>query len=152
MFIEGARRRARSWKGAALQAATFIAVVAGWIPCPVDKAEASSPPGFSWAQSTSDDVCRFFTAEAMGKAFGRPSGARRQGVEKVTIAIGEAYFDNTLPVLIGRVGNLEVQIETTIQPVPREAMIAVGTRIMETLAVSDRPSRSREARREKCRD
>jgi hypothetical protein len=27
-----------------------------------------------------------------------------------------------------------VQIETTIEPVPRDAMIAVGTRIMETLA------------------
>ncbi len=35
---------------------------------------------------------------------------------------------------IGRVGNYDVQIETTIEPVPRDAMIAVGTRIMETLA------------------
>jgi hypothetical protein len=32
------------------------------------------------------------------------------------------------------VGNHEVQVETTIQPLPRDAMIAVGTRIMETLA------------------
>jgi hypothetical protein len=55
-------------------------------------------------------------------------------VEKVPTPAGEAYFDSTLPGFIGRVGNQEVQIETTIQPVPREAMIAVGTRIMETLS------------------
>jgi hypothetical protein len=47
---------------------------------------------------------------------------------------GEAYFESILPAFIGRVGNHEVQIETTIEPVPREAMIAVGLRIMETLA------------------
>ena len=52
--------------------------------------------------------------------------------EKVAAA-GEAYFDQTLPAFIGRVGDHEVQVESTIQPVPREAMIAVGRRIMETL-------------------
>lgn len=55
-------------------------------------------------------------------------------VEKVATPVGEAYFDNTLPVFIGRVGNHEVQIETTIQPLPRDAMIAAGIRMMETLA------------------
>jgi hypothetical protein len=44
------------------------------------------------------------------------------------------HFESILPAFIGRVGDHEVQIETTIQPVPREAMIAVGLRIMETLA------------------
>jgi hypothetical protein len=125
------------------------------------------------AQSTSDDPCRFSTAEAMGSAFGRrmksstlanvceyrgtgtdvvvvkveagPEGTilrhvksasaqSHEGAEKVATAVGEAYFDSTLPVFIGRVGNHEVQVETTIQPLPRDAMIAVGTRIMETLA------------------
>ena len=56
------------------------------------------------------------------------------GAEKVATAVGEAYFDSLLPVFVGRVGNHEVQIETTIQPVPREAMIAVGLRFMETFA------------------
>lgn len=59
---------------------------------------------------------------------------KSEGVEKVPTAVGEAYFDSTLPVFVGRVGNREVQIETTIQPMPRDAMIAAGTRIMETLA------------------
>jgi hypothetical protein len=54
--------------------------------------------------------------------------------EKVVAKAGEAYFENILPAFIGRVGNHDVQIETTIQPVPRQAMIAVGLRIMETLA------------------
>jgi hypothetical protein len=58
----------------------------------------------------------------------------QQGAEKIEAAIGEAYFDSILPVFIGRVGNYDVQLETTIQPVPRDAMIAAGTRIMETLA------------------
>jgi len=35
---------------------------------------------------------------------------------------------------VGHVGNYDVQIETITQPVSRDAMIAVGTRIMETLA------------------
>ena len=59
---------------------------------------------------------------------------KQAGVEKVTTAVGEAYFDSTLPVFIGRVGDREVQIETTIQPLPRDAMIAVGRRIMEAIA------------------
>jgi hypothetical protein len=57
-----------------------------------------------------------------------------KGAEKVAAAAGEAYFESILPAFVGRVGNREVQIETTIEPVPREAMIAVGLRIMETLA------------------
>ena len=58
----------------------------------------------------------------------------QKGAEKVTTKVGEAYFDSILPAFIGRVGNYDVQIETSIEPVPRDAMIAVGTRIMETLA------------------
>lgn len=57
-----------------------------------------------------------------------------KGAEKVATKMGEAYFDSILPVFVGRVGNQEVQLETTIQPTPRDAMIAAGTRIMETLA------------------
>ena len=62
------------------------------------------------------------------------SAQSQSGVERVMTGVGEAYFDSTLPVFIGRVGNHDVQIETTIQPVPRDALIAVGTRIMETLS------------------
>jgi hypothetical protein len=58
----------------------------------------------------------------------------QKGAEKAPTTVGEAYFDSIIPVFIGRVGNYDVQIETTIEPVPRDAMIAVGTRIMETLA------------------
>ena len=54
--------------------------------------------------------------------------------EKVATPVGEAYFDSLLPAFIGRVGNQEVQIETTIEPVPRQAMITVGTKIMQTLS------------------
>jgi hypothetical protein len=143
-----------------LQAVTFVVLVAGW-------------GAFPAAQSTSDDVCRFYTAEAMGKAFGRQMKSSKmtnvceyrgpgtdrvvvqvkagpegtilrhakaaaakpgQGVEKVATAAGEAYLDSAIPVFIGRVGNYDVQIETTIQPLPRDTMIAVGTRIMESVA------------------
>ena len=62
------------------------------------------------------------------------SAQGQKGVEKVATPVGEAYFDSTLPGFIGRVGNQEVQIETTMEPVPHDAMIAVGTRIMETLS------------------
>ena len=58
----------------------------------------------------------------------------QKGPEKVTTTVGEGYFESILPAFIGRVGNYDVQIETTIEPVPRDAMIAVGTRIMELLA------------------
>jgi hypothetical protein len=140
---------------------------------PVDQVEASVQGRAGVAKSTSEDACRFNTAEAMGKAFGRPMKSSKladvcdyrgpgtdrvvvkvsagpegtilrhvratsaQGdktVEKVATAVGEAYIDSTLSAFIGRVGNHEVQIETTIQPMPRDALVAVGTRIMETLA------------------
>lgn len=141
----------------------------------VDQADVSAQARAGGAQSTSDDPCRFATAEAVGKAFGRPmqsskhvdhcqyrgtpnglllvvvqvkagpegtilkytksaAAQGRKGAEKVTTKVGEAYFDSIIPAFIGRVGNYDVQIETTIQPLPRDAMIAVGTRIMETLA------------------
>jgi hypothetical protein len=160
--MNGTRLGARSWQGGVLQAATIIALAAG---CTAFNAV--------WAQTTSDDPCRYFTAEDMGKAFGRPmkssklanvceyrgtgtgmvvvrvqagtegvilrhtrtaSAQGQKGAEKVSSAVGEAYFDSILPAFIGRVGNREVQIETTIEPVPRESMIAVGKKIMETLS------------------
>ena len=64
----------------------------------------------------------------------RSVAAKNGGPEKVATAVGEAYFDSTFPVFIGRVADQEVQIETTIQPLPRDAMIALGKRIMDTLA------------------
>ena len=64
----------------------------------------------------------------------RASAQGHKGADKVATAAGEAYFESILPAFVGRVGNHNVQIETTIEPVPREAMIAVGRRIMETLA------------------
>ena len=57
----------------------------------------------------------------MGAAFGRPLKSSK-------------LADVILPAFIGRVGDWEVQIETTIQPLPRDAMIAVGKRMMETIA------------------
>jgi hypothetical protein len=163
-----------------LQAAAFIALAAGCSAPPADQAEASAPGRAGVTQNTSDDPCRFATAEAVGKAFGRPmqsstlvdacvyrgtptglvavrvkagpegtilrhvksaAAQGREGAEKAATTVGEAYFDSIIPAFIGRVGNYDVQItisgtdgEPTIQPVPRDAMIAVGTRIMETIA------------------
>jgi len=174
MGINGIRLRASSWKREAMQAATIIAVAAVCSASTANEATAQVPAArASVAQSTSEDPCRYFTAEEMGKAFGRPmkssklanvcqyrgagsslvvvkvetgpegtlvrhvKSASAQGhkmAEKVVAKAGEAYFENILPAFIGRVGNHDVQIETTIQPVPRQAMIAVGLRIMETLA------------------
>jgi hypothetical protein len=172
MGTNGTRLRARSWKCGALQAATIIAVVA---VCGASGADEANAPAVraDVVQNTSEDPCRYFTAQDMGKAFGRPmkssklsnaceyrgtesgivvvkvatgpegtiirhaksaSAQGHKGVEKVATPAGEAYFESVLPAFIGRVGNREVQIETTIEPVPREAMIAVGLRIMETLA------------------
>jgi len=174
MGLNGTRLRARSWKCGALRTAAIVAVAVG---CSASSAtEATAPVPAARAdleQSTSEDPCRYFTAQEMGKAFGRPmksskranvceyrgtesslvvvkvetgpegtimrhaksaSAQGHKGAEKVATASGEAYFESILPAFIGRVGNHEVQIETTIEPVPREAMIAVGLRIMETLA------------------
>ena len=172
MCIDGRLRRVRSWRRAALQASAFVVMIAGCSSL-VDQADVSAQARAGGAQSTSEDPCRFATAEAVGKAFGRPMQSSKlvdvcqyrgtptglvvvkvkagpegtilrhvksaaaqgqKGAEKTTTTVGEAYFDSILPAFIGRVGNYDVQIETTIQPVPREAMIAVGTRIMETLA------------------
>ena len=170
MCIDGRLGRFRSWRRAALQTSAFVVLIAGCSSL-VDQAELSAQAGGS--QSTSEDPCRFATAEAVGKAFGRrmqssklvdvcqyrgtptdlvvvrvkagPEGTILQhvkraaaqghkGAEKATTTVGEAYFDSVLPAFIGRVGNYDVQIETTIEPVPRDAMIALGTRIMETIA------------------
>ena len=173
MRIDGTGSRARSLRGGVLGAGTVIALVAGWGVSPAGHAEASATVSAYVGQSTSDDPCRYATAEAIGKAFGRPmkgsklanicqyqgagadvvvvkvatgpegtilrhlkgaSAQNQKGAEKVATALGEAYFDSILPVFVGRVGNHEVQIETTIQPPPRDAMIAVGKSIMESLA------------------
>jgi hypothetical protein len=158
--------------GRLLRASAFVVMIAGCSSL-VDQVDVSAQARTGGAQSTSEDPCRFATAEAVGKAFGRamqsskhvdfceyrgtPTGlvvvrvkAGPEGTilgyaksaaalgqktaEKVTTKVGEAYFESILPAFVGRVGTYNVQIETTIEPVPRDAMIAVGTRIMETLA------------------
>jgi hypothetical protein len=172
MCIDGTRQGIRRSRHVALQAATCIMLLAG-CGFAVALAEASAPDRAGVAQTkTADDPCRYFTAEAMSKAFGRPmkssklanvcqyrsaatdivyvkvaSGTEgtifrhtktalaqgQKGAEKVASSVGEAYFDSIFPVFIGRVGNYEVQVETTIQPTPRDAMIAAGTQILATL-------------------
>ena len=174
MSLDKTRLGARSWTCGAFQAVAIIAVAAGCSTSSADEAKAPAPAARAGAaQSTSDDPCRYVTAQEMGKAFGRPmkssklvnvceyrgaegllvvmkvetgpegtimrhvkraSAEGHQGAEKVASATGEAYFDSIIPAFIGRVGTHEVQIETTIEPVPREAMIGVGLRVMETLA------------------
>lgn len=173
MGTNATRIRIRNWKRGALQAAAIAALTAGCGVSGADGAKAPAPSGNVAAQAKSDDPCRYFTAEEMGKAFGQPMkssklvnvcqyrgtgtsmvyvkvatgtegtilryakmapGPGQKGSEKVPTRVGEAYFDAGLPVFIGRVGNQEVQIETTIEPVPRDAMVAVGTRILETLS------------------
>ena len=172
MCIDGRLRRVRSWRRAALQASAFVVMIAGCSSL-VDQADVSAQARAGGAQSTSEDPCRFATAEAVGKAFGRPMQSSKlvdvcqyrgtptglvvvrvkagpegtilrhvksaaaqgqKGAEKAATTVGEAYFDSTFPAFVGRVGNDNVQVETTIEPVPRDAMIAIGTRIMETLA------------------
>ena len=173
MCIDGGPRRVGTWRRAALQAAAFVVMIVGCSSL-VDQADVSAYARAGGAQSTSEDPCRFATAEAVGKAFGRSmqSSKRRvdvceyrgtptglvivkvtagpegtilrhvksviakgqKGAEKVTTTAGEAYFESILPAFIGRVGNYDVQVETDIDPAPRAAMIAVGTRILATLA------------------
>jgi hypothetical protein len=172
MCIDGRLRRVLSRRRAALRASAFIVIIAGCSSV-VGQSDVSAQVGAGGAQGTSEDPCRFATADAVGKAFGRPMQSSKlgdvcqyrgtptgvvvvrvkagpegtllthvksaaaqgqKGAEKAMTAVGEGYFDSILPAFIGRVGNYNVQIETTIEPVPRDAMIAVGTRIMETLA------------------
>src|SRR4051794_17498623 len=71
MCIDGRLRRVRSWTRAALQASAFVVMIAGCSSL-VDQAEVSAQARAGAAQSVSDDPCRFATAEAVGKAFGRP--------------------------------------------------------------------------------
>ena len=172
MSIDGRTQRARSWTRAALHASAFAIMIAAGSSL-LDQAAISAQARATGAQNTNEDPCRFVTADAIGKAFGRPMQGSKLGdvcqyrgtpgslvvvrvkagpegtilthaksaaalnqkiSEKVTTKVGEAYFENVLPAFIGRVGNYDVQIETTIQPVPRDAMIAVGTGIIESLA------------------
>jgi len=171
MGIDGTGRRVWNWRRAARQA-TFLTLIAG-CGSPADHVHASAPAAVGVAQAATDDPCRFATADAVGKAFGRPMKSSKlanvcqyrddgggivfvkvstgtegtifrhaktvlaqgnKGPEKVTTTVGEAYFDSILPVFIGRVGNYEVQVETTIEPGPRDALIGVGTGILKTLA------------------
>ena len=166
MRIDGTRR-IWSWRRTA---AVFLALIAGCSSF-VYQTGLSAQARAGGAQSAGDP-CRFVTADAVGKAFGRPMQSSKlvdvcqyrgtpnglvvlrvkegpegtilrhtktaaaqgqKGAEKITTKIGEAYFDSILPAFIGRVGNYDVQLETTIEPVPRDAMIAIGTRVMETL-------------------
>ena len=71
MCIDGRVRRDRSWRRAALHAAAFAVMIAG---CSFlfDGPEVSAQARTGGAQTTTEDPCRFATAEAMGKAFGRP--------------------------------------------------------------------------------
>src|SRR5690349_20190154 len=72
MGMNGTRRRALGWRGGALQAATIIALAAGCTASSADEAKASAPARAVLAQTTTDVPCRYFTAQEMGKAFGRP--------------------------------------------------------------------------------
>jgi len=134
---------------AAAPARAGVAQGASDDPCRFSTAEAmGSAFGRQMKSSRLASVCQYRGSDAdvvivkvatgpEGTILRHVKGASAQsqtGAEKVTSPVGEAYFDSVLPVFIGRVGNHEVQIETTIQPVPRDAMIAVGRRIMETLA------------------
>ena len=173
MSMNRIRSQDRSWKSRALQAATILALAVGSNGSSADEVHASAPAPALLAQATSEDPCRHFTAQEMGKAFGRPmqsskladvcqyrgtpnglvvvrvkagpegtilqhaktAAAQGQKIsEKLTTKVGEAYFESVVPAFVGHVGKYDVQIETDIEPVPRGAMIAVGTRIMESLA------------------
>lgn len=54
--------------------------------------------------------------------------------EKVPSAAGEAYFDADLFGFTARVGDYNVSVQTTILPMPRKEVIAIGTRITQALA------------------
>jgi len=171
MCIDRGLRRVRSWRRAALQASAFVVMIAVCTSL-VDQANVSAHTRADGTQSRSEDPCRFATADAVGKAFGRPMQSSKlvdacqyrssptdlvvvrvkagpegtilrhvrtavaqghKGAEKVKTTVGEAYFDSVVQGFVGRIGNYDVEIETTIEPVPRDALIAVGTRIMESL-------------------
>ena len=71
MWIDRRLRRVRTWRCAALQASAFVVMIAGCSSL-VAQADVSAQARAGGAQSTSEDPCRFATAEAVGKAFGRP--------------------------------------------------------------------------------
>ena len=90
-----------------------------------------------YSNAANDTVIVKVATGTEGTIFRHVKSALAQGqksAEKVASAAGEAYFDSILPAFIGRAGNYEVQVETTIQPTPRDAMIAAGTQILATLA------------------
>jgi hypothetical protein len=58
----------------------------------------------------------------------------RKTGEKLPAAEGEAYFDADLFGFAALVAGYHVSVQTTIQPMPRKELIAIGTRITQTLA------------------
>ena len=58
----------------------------------------------------------------------------RKTGEKLPSAEGEAYFDSDLFGYAAMVGSYHVSVQTTIQPMPRKELIAIGTRITKTVA------------------
>src|SRR5690349_13021382 len=78
MCIEGRPRRVRSWRRKALQASAFFVTIAVGSSL-IDQADLSAQARAGGAPSTSGDPCRFATAEAVGKAFGRPMQSSKLG-------------------------------------------------------------------------
>ena len=70
MCIDGRLRRVRSWRRAALQASAFVVMIAGCSSL-ADQVDVSAQARAGGAPTTIEDPCRFATAEAVGKAFGR---------------------------------------------------------------------------------
>ena len=58
----------------------------------------------------------------------------RETGEKLPSAEGEAYFDADLFGFAAMVAGYHVSVQTTIQPMPRKELIAIGTRITKTVA------------------
>jgi len=58
----------------------------------------------------------------------------RKTGEKLPSVEGEAYFDADLFGFAALVGTYHVSVQTTIEPMPRKELIAIGTRITKTVA------------------
>ena len=134
---------------AAAPASAGVAQSTGEDPCRFATAEAiGSAFGRQMKSTKLANVCEYRGTEAgsvIVKVTAGPEGTilrhvkaasaqSNSGAVKVPTAVGEAYFDSILPVFIGRAGNYDVQIESSIRPLPRDAMIAAGERIMKTIA------------------
>jgi hypothetical protein len=135
--------------GAAEPARAGMAQSTGDDPCRFATAEAiGSAFGRQMKSSKIANVCEYRGTEGgavVVKVTAGPEGIilrnvkaasaqSNSGAVKVATTVGEAYFDSILLVFIGRVGGHDVQVESSIRPLPRDAMIAAGNRIMETIA------------------